>query len=104
MKEMLEKPLPVNKTTPSTFAGPPIERRAATFDPKALQRLLDGDNAEIRNSVRQLITQPEFRYYDGNDVAAQRGQVLALPKRIADTGIGRIFLPHSLRSAATRLT
>ncbi len=96
MKEMLEKPLPVNKTTPSTFAGPPIERRAATFDPKALQRLLDGDNAEIRNSVKQLITQPEFRYYDGNDVAAQRRQVLAWSKRIAETGIGRIFLPHSL--------
>lgn len=63
MKEMLEKPLPANKTTPATVAGPtypPIERRAATFDPKALQRLLDGDNAEIRNSVKQLITQPEY--------------------------------------------
>ena len=46
MKEMLEKPLPVNKATPATVAGPtypPIERRAATFDPKVLQRLLDGD-------------------------------------------------------------
>src|SRR5271167_3489727 len=99
MKEMLEKPLPVNKATPATVAGPtypPIERRAATFDLKALQRLLDGDNAEIRNSVKQLITQPEFRYYDGNDVAAQRRHVLAWTKRIADTGIGRIFLPHSV--------
>jgi len=99
MKEMLEKPLPVNKTAPATFAGPaypPIERRAATFDPKALQRLLDGDNAEIRNSIKQLITQPEFRYYDGNDVASQRRNVLAWTKRIADTGIGRIFLPRSV--------
>src|ERR1700756_4812027 len=96
---MLEKPLPDNKTTPSILTGPaypPIERRAATFDPKALQRLLDGDNAEIRNSVKQLITQPEFRYYDGNDVAAQRRQVSAWIKRIAETGIGRIFLPHSV--------
>jgi len=99
MKEMLEKPLPVNKETPATVAGPtypPIERRAATFDPKVLQCLLDGDNAEIRNSVKQLITQPEFRYYDGNDVASQRRNVLAWTKRIADTGIGRIFLPRSV--------
>src|SRR5208337_3856535 len=99
MKEMLEKPLPVNKATPATVAGPtypPIERRAATFDPKVLQRLLDGDNAEIRNSVKQLITQPEFQYYDGNDVASQRRNVLAWTKRIADTGIGRIFLPRSV--------
>ena len=106
MKEMLEKPLPVNKTAPATFAGPaypPIERRAATFDPKALQRLLDGDNAEIRNSIKQLITQPEFRYYDGNDLAAQRRQVLAWTKRIADTGIGRLFLPHSIKFHSGRL-
>ncbi len=99
MKEMLEKPLPVNKTTPEAVAGaiyPPIERRAATFDPKALQRLLDGDNAEIRNSIKKLITQPEFRYYNGTDVAEQRRQILAWTKRIADAGIGRIVMPHSV--------
>jgi acyl-CoA oxidase len=98
MKEMLEKPLPVNKPT-EAVAGltyPPIERRAGTFDPKVLQRLLDGDNAEIRNSVKQLITQPEFRYYDGNDVPGQRRQVLAWAKRIADAGIGRIVMPRSV--------
>ena len=81
MKEMLEKPLPVNKQLPRQSQEPtypPIERRAATFDPKALQRLLDGDNAEIRNSVKQLITQPEFRYYNGNDVAAQQETSLSL--------------------------
>src|SRR5271165_847719 len=98
MKEMPEKPLPVNKATPVTVARPaypPIER-AAMVDPKALQRLLDGDNAEIRNSDKQLIPQPEFQYYEGNDVAAHRRHVLAWTKRIAETGIGRIFLPHSV--------
>ncbi len=96
---MLEKPKPANKITPQTVAEPaypPIERRAATFDSKALQRLLDGDNAEIRNAVKELITRPEFRYYDGSDVAVQRRQVLAWTRQIADAGIGRIVMPRSV--------
>ena len=96
---MLEKPQPANKITPQTVAElayPPIERRAASFDSKALQRLLDGDNAEIRNAVKELITRPEFRYYDGSDVAVQRRQVLAWTRQIADAGIGRIVMPRSV--------
>jgi acyl-CoA oxidase len=98
MKETLEKPLKVEGTTaPQKGLGyPPIERRPSTFDPKVLQRVLDGDHAEIRNWVKQLITQPEFRYYDGNDTVVLRRQVVAWVKRIADAGIGRIFLPRSL--------
>jgi acyl-CoA oxidase len=97
---MLEKLLAVEeKAAPAPVAGwtyPPIERKAATFDPKVLQLLLDGHYAEIRNSVKQLTTQPEFRYYDGNDVAVYRQQVLAWTKRLAATGIGRIFMPRSV--------
>jgi acyl-CoA oxidase len=84
---------------PTVISGgnyPPIERKVATFDPKVLQLLLDGVHAEIRNSVKQLITQPEFRYYDGNDVAIYRKQILAWTKRLAATGIGRIFMPRSI--------
>jgi acyl-CoA oxidase len=97
---MLEKLLAVEeKAAPAPIAGrayPPIERKAATFDPKVLQLLLDGHYAEIRNSIKQLITQPEFRYYDGTDVAVYRQQVLAWTKRLAATGIGRIFMPRSV--------
>jgi acyl-CoA oxidase len=75
---------------------PPIERKATTFDPEALQRLLDGDQVEIRDRVKQLITQPEFRYYEGTDVEGYRDQVLQWVKQIADAGIGRIGLPRSL--------
>ena len=98
MKEILEKPLTVEGATVSQKGAgyPPIERRSSTFDPKVLQRVLDGDHVEIRNWVKQLITQPEFRYYDGNDMAVQRRQVVSWTKRIADAGIGRIFLPRSL--------
>ncbi|MBV9299082.1 MAG: acyl-CoA dehydrogenase family protein [Verrucomicrobia bacterium] len=100
MKEMLEKPLAVGKgptaalTIERTY--PPVERNAETFDPKVLQSLLDGVHVEIRNSVKHLITQPEFRYSDGNDMASYRKQVLAWTKRMAETGFGRIFMPRSI--------
>jgi acyl-CoA oxidase len=100
MKELLEKPSAADDgSAATTVAGqryPPIERKAATFDPKVLQLLLDGVHAEVRNSVKQLICQPDFRYYDGNDVAIYRKQVLAWTKRLAATGIGRIFMSRSV--------
>ena len=67
-----------------------------TFDPKVLQLLLDGVHAEIRNSVKQLVTQPEFRYYAGNDVGIYRKQVLAWTRRLAAAGIGKIFMPRTV--------
>ena len=100
MKVVLEKSLTMDdRPGPAAIAGrdyPPIERKTATFDPKVLQLLLDGLHAEIRNSVKQLVSQPEFRYYDGTDVATYRKQVLAWTKRLAATGIGRVFMPRSL--------
>ena len=97
---MLEKSLAVDdRPAPTAMAGgdyPPIERKIATFDPKVLQLLLDGVHAEIRNSVKQLVSEPEFRYYDGNDIASYRKQVLAWTRRLAATGIGRIFMPRSI--------
>jgi acyl-CoA oxidase len=100
MKELLEKPsAPDGGSAATVVAGqryPAIERKAATFDPKVLQLLLDGVHAEVRNSLKQLICQPEFRYYDGNDVAIHRKQILAWTKRLAATGIGRIFMSRSV--------
>jgi acyl-CoA oxidase len=100
MKELLEKPSAANCGSAATaVAGqryPPIERKAATFDPKILQLLLDGVHAQVRNSMKQIICQPEFRYYDGNDVAIYRKQILAWTKRLAATGIGRIFMSRSV--------
>jgi acyl-CoA oxidase len=100
MKEMLAEPLAFRgRPTPAWLAEriyAPIEREAATFDPKVLQLLLDGQHAEIRNTVKRLITQPEFRYYQGNDVTAYRKQVLDWTRRLAATGIGRIFMSRSV--------
>jgi acyl-CoA oxidase len=100
MKEMLEKALAVDeKPAPTSITGrtyPPIERKPATFDPKVLQLLFDGHYTEVRNSVKQLITEPEFRYYGGSDLAIYRKQVLAWTKRLAAIGIGRIFMSTSV--------
>ena len=74
---------------------PAIEREGASFDPPAMQRLLEGEYSEIRAVVKQLITQPEFRYYEGTDVEEYRRKVLGWFKRIADTGIGRAFMARS---------
>jgi acyl-CoA oxidase len=100
MKETVEKPSEVLQKAAIAWQGeviyPPIERMAASFEPKLLQLLLDGVHAEIRNSVKELITQPEFRYYEGNDVAAYRSQVLNWTKKLAATGMGRIFMSRSV--------
>jgi acyl-CoA oxidase len=72
---------------------PPVESSRATFDPAAMQRLLDGEHRAVRELVKQIITQPEFQYFESTDYHAYRKQVLAWTKRLADAGIGRIFMP-----------
>lgn len=98
---MLEKP--ANLDGAQTAVGtaedqiyPPIERKPATFDSKVLQRLLDGEHAETRSFVKELVTQPDFQYYDGTDVCIYRRKVLDWTRRLAATGIGRIFMPRSV--------
>jgi acyl-CoA oxidase len=75
---------------------PPIVREAGTFHPLALQKLLDGRHADIRNLIKQVLGRPEFRYYDGTDVSEYRELVLRWTRQIADTGMGRIFMSRSV--------
>ena len=98
---MLEKP--ANLDGAQTAVGtaedqiyPPIERKPATFDSKVLQRLLDGEHAETRSFVKELVTQPDFQYYDGTDICIYRRKVLDWTRRLAATGIGRIFMHRSV--------
>jgi acyl-CoA oxidase len=95
MKDMLDIPPDVaaGAAEPTASNYPPIERGRASFDPRALQRVLDGEHQDIRNSIRELVSRPEFRYFEGTDHRAYRKQVLAWCKRVADTGIGRLFMP-----------
>ncbi|MBW0000400.1 MAG: acyl-CoA dehydrogenase family protein [Verrucomicrobia bacterium] len=73
---------------------PPVNRRKTAFDPRVMQQLLDGEFSEVRNLVKQRITKPDFQYYDGTDVQVYRRKVLDWLERIAETGIGRIFMPR----------
>lgn len=75
---------------------PPIERQVTGFDPAALQAYLDGEFVETRNLVKQIITQPEFRHFEGTDPHEYRKQVLSWLRKISDAGIGRLFLPPEL--------
>ncbi|MBV9490164.1 MAG: acyl-CoA dehydrogenase family protein [Verrucomicrobia bacterium] len=79
---------------PEPAPYPPIERKPVPFDIKALQALLDGEFAETRTMVKELVSQ--LPYDDGTNVPAYRAKVLAWLRRIADAGIGRIFIPRYL--------
>ena len=72
---------------------PPIERHFTGFDPATLQAYLDGEFVETRNLVKRIITQPEFRHFEGTDPHEYRRQVLSWLREMSDAGIGRLFLP-----------
>ena len=48
----------------SDFSYPPIEQPRASFEPAAMQRFLDGEHRAVRELVKEIITQPEFRYFE----------------------------------------
>jgi acyl-CoA oxidase len=75
---------------------PPIERPFTGFDPATLQAYLDGEFLETRNLVKRIITQPEFRHFEGTDPHEYRRQVLSWLRTMSDAGIGRLFLPPEL--------
>jgi acyl-CoA oxidase len=103
MKEIVEGPtvrtVPGDDVVRPATGGsryPPLEQQPLSFKPTAMQRILDGEHREVRQLVKQLITQPEFHYFEGTDHHAFRKQVLAWTKRLADAGIGRIFMPKTV--------
>jgi acyl-CoA oxidase len=75
---------------------PPIERPGSEFSPAALQGYLDGEFAETRETVKRIITQPEFRYVQWGDPPDYRKKILSWLQTLADAGIGRLFLPSEL--------
>jgi len=75
---------------------PPIERHFTGFAPATLQAYLDGEFVETRNLVKRIITQPEFRQFEGTDPHEYRRQVLSWLRTMSDAGIGRLFLPPEL--------
>jgi acyl-CoA oxidase len=67
----------------------------AGFDPAALTRLLDGDQAAIRQRVRTLLTDPRFAYVTVTDRNAYRDHVLGWCKILAEQGLGAVAYPKA---------
>ena len=75
---------------------PPILQDIPTFDVAAMQRLLDGDQAAVKQKIRAILSQPGFRYYPDTDTPGLRERVLDWTRELARHGIGWLFLPKSI--------
>jgi len=65
------------------------------FDVEALQAILDGSRADLRNRIRRLLQDPVFSYPDPElSKAEYRDLVLTWVQHLADQGIGALSYPE----------
>jgi len=64
-----------------------------SFDPAALQRLLDGRYAEVRERARQVLSRPEFAPVIGLPTDEYRERVLEWAKTLAVEGASSLGFP-----------
>lgn len=69
------------------------------FEVEALQVLLDGPYADIRNKVRHLLSDPTFRYEYGLDTATYRRRVYDWCQELARQGLGALAFPEAYGGA-----
>jgi acyl-CoA oxidase len=74
---------------------PPPEIPEPTFDFEALRTLLDTPYRDVRESVRHLLSEEEFRYRLGLPLDEYRALVLAWCQRLADEGLGAKSFPEA---------
>ena len=67
----------------------------APFDVQAMTRLLDGKHADLRSTIRTLLSDPAFAYESGLSTSAYREQVLQWCTLLAEQGLGRLAYPES---------
>ena len=65
----------------------------ASFAAAALQRVLDGEQAAVRQRVRRILGRPEFRYEPDADIPRQRELAFRWCQLLADEGVGSLALP-----------
>jgi acyl-CoA oxidase len=99
----LEKKLGVasREAARSLFGGDQTHARAAatTFDPRELNRFLDGDHWELRQRVFALLTSPGFGYLDNPTLPEYRETVYAWVRQLADAGLGGLAFPAEFGGA-----
>ncbi|MFN3839904.1 MAG: acyl-CoA dehydrogenase [Cyclobacteriaceae bacterium] len=65
-----------------------------TFDVTAMTRLLDGDQADLINRVKTILSDPEFAYIETDNLDAYREKVLQWAKLLAAQGFGALAYPQ----------
>jgi acyl-CoA oxidase len=77
------------------------QQQAATVDVAALQRILDGAHADIRDRVREVLSRPQFTQISGSGIGRDeyRDQVLAWTKALAAEGGTGLHFPSEFGGA-----
>lgn len=68
-------------------------RTRETFDVQRMTQLLDGNDSSLIHRVKQIITSPDFKYLETDNLNEYREQVLKWAKTLADHGLGAIAYP-----------
>jgi acyl-CoA oxidase len=76
-----------------------LPRPAVSFDPAALNALLDADHEELRQCIRDILSSPQFRYTPTTDTSAYRTQVLDWCRVLAAEGLGSLIYPREFGGA-----
>ncbi len=67
----------------------------ASFSAKEMALLLDGDQREIIQKVKTVLSDPEFKYVSPSNIDDYRTQVLQWCKYLADQGFGAMAFPKT---------
>lgn len=65
----------------------------STFDPKGVQAILDGNNAQVIDRVKKLLVDPFFKYSLEPNKEIKRKTTLDQVKALADQGLGAYAFP-----------
>jgi len=85
----------------ATFLFHPEERKTITsqfgtqrtFDVDALNKILDGRQSSIIKKVKTIISDPEFKYIETDNLSEYREKVLQWCKQLAAQGLGSLAFP-----------
>ncbi len=69
-----------------------LESKSSFSIPK-MTEILDGDNKEIIDKVKTVLSDPQFKYIDTDNLLEYREQVLIWCKLLADQGYGSMAFP-----------
>ena len=71
----------------------------SSFSIPGLQAILDGENVDVRNKIKEILGRPEFKYQRQDTKEEYREQVLEWCKILANEGIGALSYPKAYGGA-----